>query len=209
MSSMQGWGGGFQQPLALVPDSVNANTDLTSTSSGASSAMSANLTPTFVPIVIPGVASYVVDSVAARVMTLSAASTIGVAIYSGTVSSADNIALSLVGQLNATLSGAATGSPHGQVTTGAAASGAAAITLDFTRNHYWVATMVSNVATLRVSGITHGATLTESGLMLWTATARSSTTDWPSSTTQASLGAPAGNAFPIIRLLTTTGVNLI
>lgn len=209
MTQMAGFDGGFQQPLALPPDSANVNDDFVNMASCTGAVMTAALTPMFIPVKLPGVAIMPLDSMAARVTTPFAGSTIGLAIYSGVVGSSDNITLTLVCQLNALLSGAAAGKPNAKVTLGAVGSGAATALLDFTQNRYWASMMVSDITTLAMSSVSHGATLTDVGMMRYTAAARSSASDWPASITQASLGVPGPTRFPYIGLLTATGINLI
>ena len=107
--------------VALV-DRVVANPSLTTMAGGAQPCGVTALKPVFHPIKPPA-ATFPVTSLAVRVST-GASSSIGLAIYAYVVTGAGTYTATLIGQLNASLSGASAGVIQGDVTTGAAASGA-------------------------------------------------------------------------------------
>ena len=168
------------------------------------------LVPTFHMILPPG-PSYVVSQLGVRVGTGVAASTIGAAIYSITWTGTGTFTMSLVGQLNAALSGV-TGAVfvQGDVTSGAAGSGASTVTLDFTANKYMIGAMASTATTLTIDGV---ASVSHLGSLVQTTAARSSTTDWPATYTD-SVSPTAGaigntNRLNAVSLINADGKNYL
>lgn len=204
MSIVAGWSGGFQQPVALPPDFISANADVIPIGTGGA-VQTTILVPTFYTVNLPGVAQLTLDSIMAKVTTLEAATTIGAAIYSYTIPADNQITATLKCQLNATLSGAVATAVKGQVTAGAAGSGAANVVLDFTRERYLIGGMVSSVTTLQISSVAEGNTFVDMNLLKWTAAARASTTDWPASFTQASVANTGSSRFAWFALLSAQG----
>lgn len=183
-----------------------SNTDFFNYNSGAASAVTTALKPTFTPIRPTG-NYYTVTDLGVRVNAGAAASTVGAAIYSIVYTAAQTYTATLVCQLNAAI--ASTTGPNllvGASTSGAAGSGASTVNLDFTQNNYIAGVMASTVTTLTLNaGISPVSGL---GAINYTDTARSSVTDWPATFTQASGVANAGVAkvFPVF-LITADGLN--
>lgn len=196
---------------AIGPDSYTANADLVPIGAASGGTLGAALIPFFYPIVLP-VNRITIAALAARVTALESSSSIGAAIYSYTVPSSAHISATRVAQLNASLAGTSAARPVGDVTTGAAGSGAAPVTLDFSTTRYLMGVMVSSVTTLALSSVNHGATLLNVGLMRFSGSgngaARSSVTDWPSSFDETAIAAWAGARVPYIGMMTATGKNL-
>lgn len=166
------------------------------------------LKPIFWPVQITGVPSLSVVRIGLRVSTLLAASTIGAAIYTATYDgTAGHVSTTLVAMLNADQSGAATGRFIPQITTGAFGSGAGTLAMDFTANRYLMGIMVSDVATLKLIGVSAAAADTGLGILSWTGAARANVHDWPASFTQAANIAAVSVAtpFPVLDLVTTLG----
>lgn len=201
---MSGFSGGFQQGLALPPDWMSANPDVLPVGT-AGALQTAVLTPTFMPINLPGVAQLLLDSIQAKVTVLEAATTIGAAIYSYTIPADNQIAATLECQLNAALSGGVATAVKGQVTPGAAGSGAAPVLLDFTRKRYLIGGMVSSVTTLQISSLSLGNTFVDMNLLKWTAAALGSITAWPASFTQVSVANTGASRFAWFALMSAQG----
>lgn len=194
--------------LALPPDQMGANVDLTGIGNTAQAFAAINV-PVFYPIMPRvGVAQYPLTALGTRIRTAVASQTIGFAVYSVIWSGASTFAATLVCQLNSAtaLSTATATSVVGAVTTGANNSGANTANLDFSANRYYIGSMASTTSA-SVGGValaTAGFNL--QGIIQWTTTARASTIDWPASFTQASAGAPSGTSIaPYAGLYTAIG----
>lgn len=160
----------------------------------ASAAVTTALKPTFYPVDPQGRSSFALSSLMVRQATGVSSSTVGAAVYSIVYSAAATYTATLVCQLNAALdTSGSNGYKTGDVTPGAAASGASVVTLDFTNNFYVVGAMASTVTTLTLGTVGYAAAYATRGILSWTDTARSSTTDWPSSFTNSNAPALGGS----------------
>lgn len=180
-------------------DYMHANPNLANLPIGAGAVAAAALTPTFYPIDPQGRTSIPVTSLHSQVKTAFAASTIGIAIYSAVYTGNKTGTFTRVSYLSTAASGASTGLVRADVDSGP-------ITLDFTNNQYVIGSMVSDVSTLQLTNTSGAAT---QGAFKWTAAARSSTVDWPTSFTDASAASatPATAKLNWHALITTAGKN--
>lgn len=174
---------------AVVRGVVGTSPDLVQNASAAA-AVTAALTPTFTPIRPVG-SSFVVSQLALRVGTGVAASTGGLSIYEVVWSSAGVFTMTLKCQLNAAVATTSSGVKAGDITIGAAGSGAGTLNLDFANKDYMIGSMVSTITTLTVNGA--GAAPGGVGALKLTSAARSTTDDWPATITDAT-GATAAAA---------------
>ncbi len=194
----------------LPPDQFSANVSLYTRGNATYGGQFVGITvnkPVFIPIAIPGLSSMTLSNLRVRVSTLNSAQTMGMAIYSATYASSAHVSASLVAQLNAAQSMAATGVFDCVLTTGAAGSGAGTLAMDFTTTRYLLGMMASDVTTAKCAGFALPAADAGLGVISWTGTARSGTTDWPASFTEAASIAAVTvlTPFPAVDLLTATG----
>lgn len=187
----------------LLPNVMTANDGIVRQTDTAS-ALTGLLLPYLYPIEPKGRRSFPVSSLAIRVGTFVAASHVGAAIYSWSLSGS-TFTLTLVAVMSAeTDSGSAAGTKIQAVT-------GAPITLDFTTTRYFAAGMVSTLTTLTVVclGATPGI-----GCVRYTGAARSTTVDFPATIDNNGAGANNGAALavggakmPWVGLVDATGVN--
>lgn len=188
------FGGASAVPIGT--DVLDANAGLVQHT--AAGVVTGGLLPVFYPIMPEGLSSYALSAMRARVRTLLAASTIGMAVYSIAYTANATFTAALVAQLTTPPSGGATGIVTADVTSGP-------ITLNFLTTRYVVAIITSSNVTLALAA-TSATTAGSVGALKWNTTARASTTDWPATFANTDvIGVASGIGVPWVALVTANG----